>query len=81
MREIQQVLEQRGYRGLASWMRVDHIDTPRTWADKGMLDGSPFSAAHLFRQTGPSAARTSCTASTMLSSPGRVPRRVSASRP
>lgn len=53
MREIQQVLEQRGYRGLASSMRVDHIDTPQTWADKGMLDGSPFSAAHLFRQTGP----------------------------
>ena len=53
MREIQQVLEQRGYRGLASSMRVDHLDTPQTWADKGMLDGSPFSAAHLFRQTGP----------------------------
>ncbi|WAL46667.1 phytoene desaturase family protein [Rhodococcus pyridinivorans] len=53
MREIQQVLERRGYRGLASSMRVDHLDTPQTWADKGMLDGSPFSAAHLFRQTGP----------------------------
>lgn len=53
MREIQQVLEQRGYRGLAGSMRVDHLDTPQTWADKGMLDGSPFSAAHLFRQTGP----------------------------
>ncbi|MFX1760150.1 phytoene desaturase family protein [Rhodococcus sp. As11] len=53
MREIQQVLERRGYRNLTSAMRIDHLDTPQTWADKGMLDGSPFSAAHLFRQTGP----------------------------
>ena len=53
MREIQQVLERRGYRNLTSAMRVDHLDTPQTWTDKGMLEGSPFSAAHLFRQTGP----------------------------
>ncbi|UYP19120.1 phytoene desaturase family protein [Rhodococcus sp. Z13] len=53
VREIRQVLERRGYRGLAGSMRIDHVDTPQTWLEKGMLDGSPFSAAHVFRQTGP----------------------------
>ncbi|WP_072806330.1 phytoene desaturase family protein [Rhodococcoides yunnanense] len=53
MREIQGVLEQRGYRGLTTDMTVDHLDTPRTWLDRGMLHGSPFSSAHVFRQTGP----------------------------
>ncbi|QCQ90192.1 phytoene desaturase family protein [Rhodococcus sp. SGAir0479] len=53
MRELQQVLEQRGYRELAASMVVDHLDTPNTWRDKGMLAGSPFSSAHVFRQTGP----------------------------
>ncbi len=53
MREIQIVLEQRGYRGLTAAMVVDHLDTPQTWRDKGMLEGSPFSSAHVFRQTGP----------------------------
>ncbi|MFD3809716.1 phytoene desaturase family protein [Rhodococcus sp. NPDC058639] len=53
MREIQIVLEQRGYRGLTAAMLVDHLDTPQTWRDKGMLEGSPFSSAHVFRQTGP----------------------------
>lgn len=53
MREIQIVLEQRGYRGLTAGMVVDHLDTPQTWLDKGMLEGSPFSSAHVFRQTGP----------------------------
>ncbi|MEE2030659.1 phytoene desaturase family protein [Rhodococcus chondri] len=53
MREIQIALEQRGYRNLTTSMVVDRLDTPQTWLDKGMLDGSPFSAAHVFRQTGP----------------------------
>jgi phytoene desaturase len=53
MREIQGVLERRGYHDLTSSMSVDHLDTPQTWLDKGMLDGSPFSSAHVFRQTGP----------------------------
>jgi len=53
VQEIRQVLERRGYRGLAGSMRIDHVDTPQTWLEKGMLDGSPFSAAHVFRQTGP----------------------------
>ncbi|SNT22509.1 phytoene desaturase family protein [Rhodococcoides kyotonense] len=53
MREIQGVLESRGYDALASEMTVDHLDTPKTWQAKGMLHGSPFSSSHVFRQTGP----------------------------
>lgn len=45
-------LERRGYHGIRS-MTIDHIDTPQTWADRGMVEGSPFSSAHVFRQTGP----------------------------
>ena len=53
LRELLGVLEGRGYRGIAEHFTVDHLDTPRTWADRGMIAGTPFSAAHLFRQTGP----------------------------
>ncbi|MEV6280529.1 phytoene desaturase family protein [Nocardia sp. NPDC051832] len=53
LRELLEVLEQRGYTGLAAHFTVDHLDTPRTWQDQGMLAGTPFSAAHVFRQTGP----------------------------
>ncbi|MQY21309.1 phytoene desaturase family protein [Nocardia macrotermitis] len=53
LRELLHVLEQRGYHGIAEHFTVDHLDTPRTWADQGMIAGTPFSAAHLFRQTGP----------------------------
>ncbi|WP_280233555.1 phytoene desaturase family protein [Nocardia cyriacigeorgica] len=53
LRELLTVLERRGYHGIAEHFRLDHLDTPRTWLDQGMLSGTPFSAAHLFRQTGP----------------------------
>ncbi|WP_280364357.1 phytoene desaturase family protein [Nocardia wallacei] len=53
LRELLTVLERRGYRGIAEHFTVDHLDTPHTWQAQGMLAGSPFSAAHLFRQTGP----------------------------
>ncbi|AHH17144.1 phytoene dehydrogenase [Nocardia nova SH22a] len=53
LRELLNVLEARGYRGIAEHFTVDYLDTPRTWHDRGMIAGSPFSAAHLFRQTGP----------------------------
>lgn len=53
LRELLAVLEARGYRGIAEHFAVDQLDTPRTWLDRGMLAGTPFSAAHLFRQTGP----------------------------
>ncbi|WP_228000902.1 phytoene desaturase family protein [Nocardia australiensis] len=53
LRELLEVLESRGYHGIAEHFTVDHLDTPSTWRDQGMLAGTPFSAAHLFRQTGP----------------------------
>ncbi|MGO4616488.1 phytoene desaturase family protein [Nocardia sp. 2YAB30] len=53
LRELLVVLEARGYHGIAGHFAVDHLDTPQTWLDQGMLAGTPFSAAHLFRQTGP----------------------------
>jgi len=51
--ELLALLEQRGYHGIAGHFTVDHLDSPYTWRDKGMLAGTPFAAAHLFRQTGP----------------------------
>ncbi|MFF0490709.1 phytoene desaturase family protein [Nocardia sp. NPDC004068] len=53
LRELLATLEARGYRGIADHFAVDHLDTPHTWRDRGMMAGTPFSAAHLFRQTGP----------------------------
>lgn len=53
LRELLDTLEERGYQGISRHFQVDHLDTPRTWLDRGMLAGTPFSAAHLFRQTGP----------------------------
>ncbi|WP_433756100.1 phytoene desaturase family protein [Nocardia sp. CA-135398] len=53
LRELLNVLAQRGYHGIAEHFTVDHLDTPGTWHEQGMLAGTPFSAAHLFRQTGP----------------------------
>ncbi|MCX4098749.1 phytoene desaturase family protein [Nocardia sp. alder85J] len=51
--ELLAVLEARGYRGIAAHFTVDQLDTPAGWRARGMLAGTPFSAAHLFRQTGP----------------------------
>ncbi|MEV0250602.1 phytoene desaturase family protein [Nocardia sp. NPDC050712] len=53
LRELLDLLERRGYTGIAAHFTVDHLDTPRTWQAQGLLAGTPFSAAHLFRQTGP----------------------------
>ncbi|MGW5310555.1 phytoene desaturase family protein [Nocardia thailandica] len=53
LRELLQTLERRGYTGIAEGFHIDHLDTPATWQAAGMLAGTPFSAAHLFRQTGP----------------------------
>ncbi|MCQ4119031.1 phytoene desaturase family protein [Rhodococcus tibetensis] len=53
VRELLQVLEDRGYAGISARFEIDHVDTPLTWLNKGMSAGSPFAAAHVFRQTGP----------------------------
>ncbi|QBJ94884.1 phytoene desaturase [Rhodococcus sp. ABRD24] len=52
-RELLRVLEGRGYTGITEGYVIDHIDTPQTWAERGMAAGSPFAPAHIFRQTGP----------------------------
>lgn len=46
-------LEGFGYTGLSDAIEVEHVTTPAGWARQGFAAGTPFSAAHLFRQTGP----------------------------
>jgi phytoene desaturase len=46
-------LERRGYVGFGDGIEVLRIVTPADWADQGMAAGTPFAAAHTFRQTGP----------------------------
>ena len=42
-----------GYREFRDGIDVSHVVTPADWADQGMAAGTPFAAAHTFRQTGP----------------------------
>ena len=51
--EMVRVLEARGYLGFADGIETFRVVTPADWADAGMAAGTPFSAAHTFRQTGP----------------------------
>ncbi|MEV0948739.1 phytoene desaturase family protein [Rhodococcus sp. NPDC049939] len=51
--ELLRELETRGYTEIVTHFAIDHVDTPLTWLGKGMSAGSPFAAAHVFRQTGP----------------------------
>jgi phytoene desaturase len=51
--DLLQVLERRGYVGFRDGIEVDRVITPADWADQGMAAGTPFAAAHTFRQTGP----------------------------
>lgn len=46
-------LERMGYREFRDGIDVSHVVTPADWADQGMAAGTPFAAAHTFRQTGP----------------------------
>lgn len=46
-------LENAGYVGISSAIDVEHVTTPADWARQGLAAGTPFSASHLFRQTGP----------------------------
>ena len=51
--ELVATLESRGYVGFAAGTEVSHLVTPADWAEAGMAAGTPFSAAHTLRQTGP----------------------------
>ena len=46
-------LARRGYPGLGEAVRVRRVVTPADWARSGMAAGTPFAAAHTFRQSGP----------------------------
>ena len=47
------VADNRGFSGIKDYFAIGRVDTPADWADLGMGAGTPFSPAHLFRQTGP----------------------------
>jgi phytoene desaturase len=51
--EIVGRLEHAGYIGLGESIEVEQVTTPADWARQGLAHGTPFSAAHTFRQTGP----------------------------
>lgn len=51
--ELVHRLEGLGYKGFGDAIEVEHVTTPLDWQRQGLVDGSPFSYAHLFRQTGP----------------------------
>ncbi|HEX3909056.1 MAG TPA: phytoene desaturase family protein [Mycobacteriales bacterium] len=51
--EIVKRLEMLGYDGFGDAIEVERLTTPADWARQGMAAGTPFAAAHTFRQTGP----------------------------
>ena len=51
--EVVATLEARGHPGFGAAVEVQHMVTPADWAARGMAAGTPFAAAHTFRQTGP----------------------------
>ena len=51
--EVLQVMEGRGWTGIAEHFTPRDLVTPASWAAQGMGAGTPFSAAHTLAQTGP----------------------------
>jgi phytoene desaturase len=51
--ELVRVLERRGYMGFGDAIVHRRTVTPIEWAADGLTAGTPFSAAHTLRQTGP----------------------------
>jgi phytoene desaturase len=51
--QLIRTLEERGYVGFGDGVEVSQVITPADWAAQGMAAGTPFAAAHTFRQTGP----------------------------
>jgi phytoene desaturase len=50
---VLQVMEGRGWTGIAEHFTPRDLVTPASWAEQGMGAGTPFSAAHTLAQTGP----------------------------
>ena len=53
LERVLQTVESRGWPGFADGIEVSHVTTPLDWEARGMERGTPFAAAHSFRQTGP----------------------------
>jgi phytoene desaturase len=51
--QVLETVERRLLPGLSASVRARHLVTPADWADQGLIDGTPFSYAHTFAQTGP----------------------------
>ncbi|SDH95339.1 phytoene desaturase [Actinokineospora alba] len=51
--DLVRVLEQRGLTGFDSSIEMQRLVTPADWEAAGLAEGSPFSVAHTFAQTGP----------------------------
>jgi phytoene desaturase len=51
--ELIATLEARGYYDFGAGIEVSRVVTPADWADSGLAAGTPFSAAHTLRQSGP----------------------------
>jgi phytoene desaturase len=71
--EILARLEQLGYRGFAESIEVETMTTPADWARRGMAHGTPFAAAHTFRQTGPFRAPNLAFDNVVFAGSGTVP--------
>ena len=46
-------MQQRGYPDVGAGIEVERLVTPADWQASGLTAGTPFAAAHTFRQTGP----------------------------
>ena len=53
LERVLQTVESRGWPGFGDGIEVSHVTTPLDWEARGMERGTPFAAAHSFRQTGP----------------------------
>jgi phytoene desaturase len=51
--ELAGVLEKRGLAGFDAAIETQRLVTPADWVSLGLAEGTPFSAAHTFPQTGP----------------------------
>lgn len=51
--DLVRVLEERGLSGFDSAIEMQRLVTPADWEAAGLAEGSPFSVAHTFAQTGP----------------------------
>lgn len=51
--DLVRVLEERGLSGFDSSIEMQRLVTPADWEAAGLAEGSPFSVAHTFAQTGP----------------------------